>query len=534
MITNPILKGFNPDPCICRVGEDYYIAVSTFEWFPGVRIYHSRDLAHWRLVSRPLNRVSQLDMRGNGDSCGIWAPCLTHHDGLFWLVYTDMKGPVKDGTNYLVTCDRIDGEWSEPVNLGYIGFDPSLFHDDDGRKYISSMTWDPRPGNPRFHGITLREYSHREKKIVGSARVIFKGTDIGITEGPHIYKWNGLYYLLAAEGGTEYFHSATLARSKSIWGDYEVHPANPLISSWHDPRNPLQKAGHGSIVETHTGEWYITFLTGRPIAIDVEDGGVTRHRGYAPLGRETAIQRLEWKDDGWPYVAGGKNVPSMTVQSPDIPETVWENDSPLRYEFNTPDLHHDFQTLRIPFSEEIGSLTERPGHLRLFGRESLYSTHTQAHAARRWQSLDFDAETSVEFNPESFQQMAGLTCYYNTRNWVYACVSRDEEKGRIIDLLTCERGVSARPLDGGQIPVPGFVRSVGLRVEVRGKFFSFLYSFDGGEWTALPGKFMSAKLSDDYIHEPGAFTGAFVGMNCVDIAGSRLPADFDYFSYQET
>ena len=161
-ITNPILRGFNPDPSILRVGDDYYIATSTFEWYPGVQIHHSKDLVHWRLLTRPLRRASQLDMRGDPDSCGIWAPCLTYADGLFYLIYTDVKrygrisssgasnASLRDFHNYLVTAEKIDGDWSEPIYLNSSGFDPSLFHDDDGRKYLVNMLWDHRANQNRF------------------------------------------------------------------------------------------------------------------------------------------------------------------------------------------------------------------------------------------------------------------------------------------------------------------------------------------------------------------------------------------------
>jgi xylan 1,4-beta-xylosidase len=198
-IINPILPGFNPDPSIVRVGDDYYIATSTFEWYPGVQIHHSRDLVNWRLVAHPLDRAELLDMRGNPDSGGIWAPCLTWHDGLFWLIYTDVKrheGSFKDMHNYLTTCATIDGRWSDPVYLNSSGFDASLFHDDDGRKYLCNMEWD----------------------------YLFKGTDLRVTEAPHIYKRNGYYYLLTAEGGTGYTHAMTMARSKNLRGPYELDP----------------------------------------------------------------------------------------------------------------------------------------------------------------------------------------------------------------------------------------------------------------------------------------------------------------------
>ena len=174
MIRNPILPGFNPDPSICRVGNDYYIATSTFEWYPGVQIHHSTDLVNWKLIGRPLNRASQLDMRGNPDSCGIWAPCLSYADSVFWLVYTDVKrydGNFKDSHNYIVTAPGITGPWSEPVYVNSSGFDPTLFHDDDGRKWFLNMVWNYRtesvggnPKTPAFDGILLQEWDAKSGK----------------------------------------------------------------------------------------------------------------------------------------------------------------------------------------------------------------------------------------------------------------------------------------------------------------------------------------------------------------------------------
>ena len=222
MIANPILRGFNPDPSIVRVGDDYYIATSTFEWYPGVQIYHSRDLATWRLLTRPLRRPDQLNMLGDPDSCGVWAPCLTHADGLFHLIYTDVKrygrtgASFRDFHNYLVTSPSIEGDWSDPIYLNSSGFDPSLFHDDDGRKYLVNMLWDHRPGANRFGGIVLQEYSPSARALVGERTRIFEGTPIGFTEAPHLYKRGGCYHLLVAEGGTSWGHAVTMARSRVL------------------------------------------------------------------------------------------------------------------------------------------------------------------------------------------------------------------------------------------------------------------------------------------------------------------------------
>lgn len=530
-IINPVLKGFNPDPSICRVGEDYYIAVSTFEWFPGVQIHHSKDLVNWHLIAHPLQRVSQLDMKGNPDSGGVWAPCLSYADGKFWLIYTDVKvvdGAWKDCHNYLVTCETVDGDWGEPIKLNSSGFDASLFHDTDGRKYLLNMMWDHRIGRHSFGGIVMQEYSAEEKRLINHPKIIFKGSDIKLTEAPHLYHIGDYYYLLTAEGGTRYEHAATIARSKHIEGPYEIHPDNPILTSWHDPRNPLQKCGHASIVQTHTDEWYLAHLTGRPIRPD--DDSIIHQRGYCPLGRETAIQKLNWKD-GWPYVVGGKEG-SLEVDAPRISETVFPATYPEVDQFEGSTLNINFQTLRIPFTKELGSITERPDHLRLFGHESLTSKYTQAFVARRWQSLRFIAETAVEFRPESFQQAAGLVNYYNTENWTALQITYDEDLGRFLDLTICDNFSFSQPITD-KIVIPRDIQYVYLRVNVEQETYYYSYSFNKKDWHIIEIVLESKKLSDDYVRGGGFFTGAFVGMQCQDTSGANKHADFAYFMYKE-
>src|SRR6478609_5610234 len=383
-ITNPILRGFNPDPSIVRVGDDYYIATSTFEWYPGVQIHHSRDLVHWRLLTRPLRRASQLDMRGDPDSCGIWAPCLTHADGRFWLIYTDVKrygraaqagaggATLRDVHNYLVTATEIEGPWSDPIYLNSSGFDPSLFHDDDGRKWFLNMVWDHRRRRSSFDGILLQEYSPTEERHVGPIKNIFKGSPLGLAEGPHLSKRNGWYYLTVAEGGTGYNHAVTMARSRSIDGPYELHPDMHIITSKEAPDAPLQRAGHGFYVETPAGEVFHTHLCSRPIP------GTKR----SPLGRETALQRMVWRDDDWLYLAQGGQVPAVEVEGPDLPPHPFA-DERERYDFEGIDIPAVFQWLRTPEWERIFSLSAKPGHLRLYGRESIGSWFEQALVARR-------------------------------------------------------------------------------------------------------------------------------------------------------
>ncbi|MFB5678886.1 glycoside hydrolase family 43 protein [Paenibacillus terreus] len=521
-INNPILPGFNPDPSILRVGDDFYVATSTFEWFPGVQIHHSKDLIHWKLVAHPLNRVSQLDMIGNPCSGGVWAPCLTYSDGIFYLIFTDTKSVdgwgFKDTHNYLVTATEITGEWSDPIYLNSSGFDPSLFHDDDGGKWIVNMLWDYRSNKNLFAGIVLQEYSVKEKRLIGKPVNIFEGSSIGITEGPHLYKYNGYYYLMTAEGGTGLHHAVTMARSRHITGPYEIDPENPILTSRFDPTLALQKAGHASIVDTPNGEWYMVHLCGRPIPAN----------GRCILGRETAIQKMLWTEDGWFRLEHGGNKPQVKVPAPKLPEHKWEAE-PVREDFDSERLNIHFATLRIPLGENMMSLKERPGFLRLKGKESLISTHKQSLVARRQQAFKYTASTCVEFEPDNFQQMAGLVCLYDRQNFYYLRISYDEELGKCIGIISAQNMVFNQPIQ--EVAIEGWGK-IYLRVTVDFDRLQFYYSKNEEDWIPI-GSVMDASTLSDNFSEGMGFTGAFVGICCQDMSGNDKHADFDWFEYVE-
>lgn len=539
VIQNPILPGFNPDPSIVAVGDDFYIATSTFEWYPGVQIHHSKDLVNWRLVARPLNRAALLDMRGEPDSCGIWAPCLSYSDGLFHLIYTDVKrfdGNFKDAHNYLTTCASVEGEWSDPVYMNSSGFDPSLFHDDDGKKWFVNMVWDHRHNNNRFGGIYLQEYCTVQKKLIGEVKNIFKGTALALTEAPHLYKRNGFYYLLTAEGGTFYTHAMTVARSNNIEGPYETDPQGYLLTTKDNQDLPLQRNGHGDLVETAGGETYLVHLCGRPLS------GERR----CPLGRETSMQKTQWSDDSWIRIEGatGDGLPSLEVAAPNLPAHPWPKVSE-RSHFDDVTLPIDFQWLRTPHPERLMSLSARPGYLRLIGRESIGSLYEHALVARRQQAFVFTAQTSVDFQPTSFQQTAGLTCYYNTHKFHYCYISVDDEGNRYVDIMSCLGDPSLSltyPLREGQLtPTSTNERftlpnegNIYLKAEVEHHSLVFFFSIDEVNWTKLPVHLDYSVISDEAGAGNGAnFTGGFVGMCCQDITGQACVADFDYFDYIE-
>lgn len=520
-IHNPILKGFNPDPSMLRVGEDYYIATSTFEWFPGVQIHHSRDLVNWRLLTRPLDRVSQLDMRGHHASCGIWAPNLTWDKGTFYLVYTDVvtnAKQIKDTHNYVVTAPAIEGPWSEPIYLNSHGFDPSLYHE-GGRHWVLCMESDYRKGRSRFGGILLQEYLPDEGRLTGPLTKIFERTELDFTEGPNLYKKDGWYYLMMAEGGTGYGHAVTVARARDIEGPYQADPVGPTLTSRYHPLDPLQKAGHASIVQVPDGSWYIAHLTGRPIP----------RKGRCTLGRETALQTLTWTADGWPRVGPLPGRTSLEVPGPDLPPHPWPTD-PIRRDFDEAALPIEFQSMRVPLGPEALSLTDRPGFLRLKGRESIGSRRTQALVARRQQSFRYRAATCLEFDPAHFKHSAGLICLYDQENLFYLKVGYEEGLGRMVEIMTRVNGDLDFPL-AAPVPIPATGRWV-LSVEVDYDQLQFSHGPEGGPLTPIGGIFDASILSDEHCRE-GMFTGAFVGLCCQDLTGGRHPADFDWFEYEE-
>lgn len=518
VIENPVLPGFHPDPSFLRVGDDYYLASSTFEWFPGVRIHHSRDLVNWRLLGHALTRRSQVELRGVVDSGGVWAPSLSYADGQFWLVYTNVRtraGNFKDAGVFLATAPDILGPWSEPVLLNSIGFDPALFHDDDGRKWVVNMMWDFRPGRNRFAGIVLQEYDHAQRRLIGPMTNILAKPML--IEGPNLYKRAGCYYLMLAEGGTGWNHGISMARAQAITGPYELDPQASVLTSRDDPSLALQKAGHGELVETQCGEWFLAHLASRPVG----------PRRRCMLGRETCLQKVVWSDDGWLRLAHGGHRPRVAVDGPaGLGETRWPM-TPARDDFNALELAAQWTALRGPIDKSWLSLGERPGWLRLRGRESVHSLFDQSLVAQRLTSVCCIAETCVEFSPTHFTQMAGLMCWYDTRTHFYLRIAHDEKLGRVLGIALTDDGVYDE-LAASQIAIDDWPRAY-LRATIRGGQLQFDASPDGAAWRNIGPVLDASKLSDDYgtgLH----FTGAFAGLCAQDLGGTLMAADFDYFS----
>ena len=346
-----------------------------------------------------------------------------------------------------------------------------------------------------------------------------------------MYKINGFYYLFAAQGGTVYTHQEVVARSQTLEElSFETEPDGPFITNFDTPYLGIQKQGHGALVETPAGEWYYASLCGRPWTYKTDS--CIDPRGYCTLGRETSIQKVYWDDDGWPRIEGGHGGKVYV----DAPKDAVEIDMPEHHsfhdEFDEQELNGEWNTLRVPFTEAMGNIGD--GRLLLRGQGSLCNTHELSLVAKRWQAFYFDASVKVSYQPFSYQQMAGLTNFYNDRHWSFAFVTWNEKNGRVIEVAQCNRGAYTSYLRDNAIPVPEGA-DVWLRTKVRKETYTYEYSFNGIDFEPIPVELNAAVLSDDYVLQSygGFFTGAFVGMACVDYAGYDTKAEFRSFDYKE-
>ena len=541
LIQNPILTGFHADPCICRKQDDYYIAVSSFEWFPGIPIYHSRDMKHWELYAHALTDAKRCDLSRLPSAKGIWAPCLSYCEAedLFYVVYgvmNSMNARYFDLDNYLITAPDPRGPWSEPVYLHSAGFDASLMHDDDGRKWLVSLDWETRPGYEKPGEICLVEYDAEAKAIKGYPKRIWRGgTDRGCLEAPHLTKRNGLYYLMCAEGGTGYYHSVTMARAESPFGPWEGDPANPILTAvpenrneradvdhlkprYYNPSSYLQKCGHGSYVETSLGETYLVHLCARPLTPELR----------CPLGRETAIQKMTWTEDGWLRLASGGNLAQQWVEGSRLPDWI-PPALPETDDFDSDTLGIQYYAPRIdPMS--FCDLKARPGWLRMRGQESRASLNRVSILARKLGSLNAEVSTKMEFSPEVYQHSAGLILYYDNMN--YACLRKywsDTLHAPAISVTRLRNGEKTEYTDARKPLSEG---PVWMKLRIEGRRSRFSWSRDGESWEEIGPVFDTSEFSDEFSAY-GEFTGCFVGLTCADRLQHRRCADFDFFRCRE-
>lgn len=509
---NPILPGFRPDPSICRVGEDYYLVTSTFAYFPGVPIYHSRDLAHWEQIGNVLDRESQLPLKDCGHSRGIFAPTIRYFEGTYYMITTNISG----GGNFVVTAKRPEGPWSEPYYLGDAaqGIDPSLFFDTDGTCYYVGTR--PNQKGVRYNGdweIWVQELDLKQMKLVGESRKIWKGAmHHGIwPEGPHLYRKDDYYYLIHAEGGTGMEHAICTARSKNVWGPFRGNPCNPIFTHRHlGASYPIVMTGHGDLVDDGRGNWYIVMLATR------------RVDGYGNTGRETYLAKVSWEKD-WPVINAGIGKLEEQVELPGSPQ--YGMPEITSFHFYRDKLPYSFLLLRGA-GTEVYSLTAKEGRLRLYTCPyTLLERKTPAYIGVRQQSYDFCVETAFEFESDNDAEEAGLAMVCDESNHVRLVVKSQNGLVYVV-VVRCFKG-QEQVLAQQQIQTKVLV----LRIVCHGQYGEF-YFRSGETWKCVERQVDLRKLSTE---EAGGFTGCTIGMY-VSANGEKTEnyADFLYFSCTET
>jgi alpha-N-arabinofuranosidase len=499
---NPVIPGFYPDPSLCRVGDDFYLANSSFEYFPGVPIWHSRDLVHWRQIGNALDRPSQLPLGRCPCSDGIYAPTLRFHDGTFVLITTLVNAGTF--TNFYVTATDPAGPWSEPIRVDQSGIDPSLLFDADGRVYFQSnrgLTF------AMERGIYQSEIDFATGRRLTEPRLIWKGTGGSYVEAPHLYRIDGWYYLMVAEGGTSYGHTVTIARSRDPWGPFESCPHNPILTNRH-AYDTLHGAGHADLVQAADGSWWMVHLAFRKTIGDIHT-----------LGRETCLARVEWRD-GWPVV-NSDGVARERMEVPTLPLHAPEP-APDDSHFAPPALGPHWIHLRNPDPSRY-SLDARPGYLRLFGAaETLADLASPTFVARRQQHFAFEATTGLEFDPSTEGEEAGLSllmtaAHHYRFSVVHKAGSRQLEVRLKLDLIDHLAGFA--PL------LPGPVQ---LRITGSKERYSFAFSQNDAPFQEIAQadtRYLGTEVTGGYN---GVILGLFAtgnGRNCT------APADFSGLTY---
>ncbi len=500
LLRNPIIPGYHPDPSVCRVGEDYYLVNSTFEFFPGVPIFHSRNLANWEQIGYVLTRRSQLELEGCRNSGGIYAPSIRYHDGMFYMITTNVtwKG------NFVVHAERPEGPWSDPCWIDQNGIDPSLFWDDDGKCYYCS-----NGRNDGVRGIWAFEIDPMTGAILSDKKMVSAGCGGPATEGPHFYKRNGWYYLMVAEGGTEYQHSEVILRSRSIWGPYEECPYNPILTHRSRKNHEIQGTGHADLFEDQNGNWWAVFLAYRNFS----------HALLHNLGRETFLAPVTWTDDGWPIIGEGghaellMDVPLPAEPAPVCHDLVYDFAAgiPLRFEYTrNPDLRH-FTT-----DPEKGTLT-------LHGTNVTLSEPGTSPTVISVQQTAFCTCTETVLDASSCTAArAGLSAYYNNDYHYDIYLSR--QNGDLYVGFT--KAVHDMTVELARVKVPDS-GSITLRIVSDREKYSFYYVPESGE-SVFVGSGHNAGLSTEGT-KTMTFTGTMFALFAENGDGT-----FRSFSMKET
>ncbi|HJA20484.1 MAG TPA: glycoside hydrolase family 43 protein [Candidatus Mediterraneibacter ornithocaccae] len=478
---NPIIPGFHPDPSICRAGNDYFLVNSSFEFFPGIPLFHSRDLIHWKQLGYVLTRRSQADLSDENSSKGIWAPTIRVHDGRFYVSATNMS----HGGNFFVYTDDIYGEWSDPIWVKQGGIDASLYFDDDGQVYFSS-TYD-MPGS---QAIGQSRIDIQTGKLLTETKVIWHGSGGKYPEGPHMYKKDGWYYLLAAEGGTEYGHMITIARGYSPWGPFESCPDNPILTHRDTMLDQFQAVGHGDIIETQEGDWWIVF-----------HGIRTTQYMFHHLGRETMISPMEWTEEGWPVINKGK------IITPQMSAVKLPGDSisePGKRE-NTDSIGQEQMLWNFIKNPDPSSYDILKNKRHLLGTDvTLNDAGSPTFIGRRQEHFYICAEVKIECRPQKEEEYAGITVYHTNEHHYDFGLIRHEGKYSLM-LRKHAGDMETREL----FILPGYDGECVLRVESDKLEYRFLAGIDGKHMKCF-GRGRTQMISSECMVM--TFTGCYIGI----------------------
>lgn len=500
--TNPILPGFYPDPSICAVGDDFYLVNSTFAYFPGIPIMHSKDLAHWEQIGNACDRESQLPLGDTGHSRGLFAPTIRYHEGTFYIICTN----VSYGGNFIITAQNPAGPWSEPHYIeGADGIDPSLFFDEDGTCYYIGTH--PNPAGCQYDGdwyIWIQELDIENMKLVGEVHNVWNGAMRNIIwpEGPHLYKIGEYYYIMHAEGGTGPDHAVTVCRSKNVYGPYENNFCNPILTHRHLGRKyPICYVGHADLVKTINDEWYMVMLAVRPL------------EGYTTMGRETFLARVEWEND-WPVVNPGVGRLTDTVEI-NLPKWTAYTAESNEYVFSTMgQLPPEFMVLRNADKSHY-SLEKGKGLLMLFDTHTLKEQASPSYLALRQKHHHFMAKALLDVSNLSEDKRAGIAYVQNN---LYNL--RVEVNGKMAEVILCEKGTDRRVIS---MPLQG---SNPLEVSLEVDGLSAAVIIEGQKSPEVDIRTLSTEAA-------GGFTGCTVGLYAVTDTENTDCACFKRFSYSE-
>lgn len=519
--TNPILPGFHPDPSICRVGEDFYLVTSTFEYFPGLPIYHSRDLVTWEQIGHVLTRDSQVSLPKGAPNClGIYAPTIRYHKGMYYCIVTNVA---EHGGNFIVTTTDPAEEWSDPIRLPFGGIDPSLFFDEDGKVYYTGTDT----------GVFICEINVETGEAIGEKQYAWNGTGGNNPEGPHLYKINGYYYLMIAEGGTELGHMTTIARAKAVYGPYEACPHNPILTN-RGTELPIKAIGHADIFIDANDNWWAVCLGNRPLSYPF------RHN----LGRETMLVPVEW-ENGWPVCGKDGHVEENVIVDREVEKqhAAKEQDevgdvtkeqmagdrrksvkdwhyvagSDVTDSFKTKDLHPSWNYIYNP----VGNLVEptREGLL-LHGNEyTLSQDEPKALICRRQEHFDFAATVKLSLLNSTDDGEVGMSIYMNPRHHYEAALTMIDGMCYIV----LKRQIGS--LKATEVIIPYTDNTVTLRLEGSKETYRFAYSTDGENYKEI-GEGEAQYLTTEV---GGCFTGNYIALYAAKYAKARVES-FAYIS----